>query len=126
MPDSARENVATAARSAKARGGILSVITGPDTLPPKQQIKRLLNVLTALKKETAAGVDDTFGNRIIKTITNMSRWLGKGRRDPAQSFLYRMIVDASRVFSNGIPDVSTRDRVVEYVHTCCCIYRSDS
>ncbi|KAE8913009.1 hypothetical protein PF003_g2670 [Phytophthora fragariae] len=115
MPGSARENVATAARSAKARGGILSVITGPDTLPPKQQIKRLLNVLTALKKETAAGVDDTFGNRIIKTITNMSRWLGKGRHEPAQSVLYRMIVDALRVFSNGIPDVSTRDRVVDLV-----------
>ncbi|KAE9331728.1 hypothetical protein PR003_g14863 [Phytophthora rubi] len=69
MPGSARENVATAARSAKARGGISSVITG------------------------------------------------KGRHEPAQSVLYRMIVDALRVFSNGIPDVSTRDRVVELLES---------
>lgn len=115
MPSSTKAKVDAAVTRAKQNGAISSMAGGPDILPHDDQIRRLLLLLVAFKKETTGNVEDTCGDRIVKAITRMSRWIAEGRRKPTHLAMYRLIVNAMQEFSKRILKLSARDHIVGYV-----------
>ncbi|KAG6614056.1 uncharacterized protein IUM83_10099 [Phytophthora cinnamomi] len=111
IPETKEAGIAAAARDARNRSHFLGSIEGADTVPHERRIERLLRLLVAFKKETVAGVNNSFRDRMIKIIGITSRWLSEDFRDPVQLLAHRMVVNAFRAILNRIPKASTRRHV---------------
>ncbi|EGZ09507.1 hypothetical protein PHYSODRAFT_305025 [Phytophthora sojae] len=109
MSNTAKATREGSIREAKRTDAVSNVIGRP--INGETRIGRLLRLLVAFKRESA-DPNDTFGNRMIKVVGTMSRWLSEDLHKPLFLALYRVVVNTLLKFSIRIPKVSKRDRVV--------------
>ncbi|KAE8913720.1 hypothetical protein PF003_g2609 [Phytophthora fragariae] len=106
-----RDTKRTTIRSDK-KWGLFSDMVGMRNAQRHFRGKHRLHVLVALRQETAAGINDAFGECMLEPIGKISGWLRADSHQPLQ-----LLLNALWQLSRQISEVSTRARVVRIFGT---------